>query len=189
MADCTEILTVEEIKNWAKCSYAVQITRLGLLDFCKYEIEKFHLSIITGLRQGTACNQCTVSDVIPYSRPGHGCRPGQCRCPSIPCALGVCDNIRNLVEKEHRYNQIYWKSTNMADWFLCPWEIAKCFLQEVDYKDKNTPEFTDFNSIISLIKNNRRFAKLYSFPNLEAICERVSVFKCKSIFHRIIIIV
>lgn len=174
MADYKLLFQSKENQNWAKCSYAIQVTRLGLLEFCKNEIVKFHSRITSTFPQGTRCSSCKRENVIPYSKPGHQCRKGRCRCFSTPCVKGVCDKLKNLVETEHRRKQISWKNTNISDWVQNPWEIAKCYFPETGYIDKKTAESTDFNGIISLIMNNRIFERMSSLPNLETVCDRVS---------------
>lgn len=176
MADYKEIFKTAENQNWLKCCYAIQVVRQGLLDFCTHEIGKFHTAITSKLPQTnvTTCTNCKTSDVIPYSKPGHSCRVGKCRCPSSICVFGVCHILKAAIEKEHRYKHISWKNTNIAAWLLSPWEIAKCYFPPDGYKRKMTAEETDLNGIISLIKNNTIFERLSSLQNFETTFDRVS---------------
>lgn len=177
MADYKKIFISAEHQNWAKCFYAFQVGRLGLLELCKNEIEDFHLHVISQLPPETiqACTHCTTTDIIPYSRPGHKCRQGHCRCPSKPCPNGICDILKAEIEREHRYTQISWKNTNIRDWCLSSWEMAKCYFPMDGYKGKTKPEDTDFNGIITLIKNNKIFERCFSPQNFHAKFDKVSL--------------
>lgn len=176
MTDLEATFKTKENQNWAKCSFAIQIARLGLLELCKCKIRQFHLNIISKLPPGAikVCINCSESDIIPYSQPGHRCRVGQCKCPSKQCPLSVCDILKTEIEREHRYNQISWKNTNIGEWFNSSWEVAKCFFPLKGYKTKKTAEETDFNGIISLIMNNKIFERSSSLPNFQLTLDRVS---------------
>lgn len=163
MAEWKEFFKTNENQNWAKCVFAIKIAREGLIEYCKKEIETFHASITSKLPQGTvtACTGCTVSDIIPYSRPGHTCKQGECKCPSKPCPFGICDKMKDNIEKEHRYKHISWKNTKISDWLCCPWEVAKCYFPLTGYQGKSDEE-TDFNGLISLLINNKIFETTFS---------------------------
>lgn len=177
MSEYKAIFTTKEKRNWVKCSFAIQIVRLGLLEFCKSKIDTFHSSLISKLPAGTvtACTNCSEVDVIPYSKPGHRCCRGNCRCPSKPCPLRVCDTLRTNIESEHLYNQISWKNTTIGEWLPSSWEVAKCYFPVNGYKTKKTAEETDFNGFISLMMNCKIFERSSSLLKFQITWDRVSV--------------
>lgn len=174
MADCRQLFRSKESQNWLQCSLAVHIVRKGLLRFCQDQAEKFHKAITTKLSITEACTKCSMQDVIPYSQPGHSCRHGHCRCPSVPCALNFCDRMKKEIEREHRQKHISWKNTNMAKWLLCSWEVAKCYFLLEGYKEKEVSE-TDFNDLICLMKTNRHFERLTSLVKCHNIWDTVRI--------------
>lgn len=173
MADYKDIFKSVDSQNWLKVSFAVEIARQSLLQFCNDEIAKLHSAITSTLPPGPACNGCKLSEVIPYSNENHRCkRP--CNCPPKPCPHGVCCSLRKAVEKEHRFQEISWNYTNLAAWRTDSWEIAKCYLPPDGYNSKTAKDI-DFNGVISLITNNKKIGSTFSFSNLQAECKKVSV--------------
>lgn len=179
MTDYMAIFKTKESQNWAKCSVAIQVARLGILEFCQSKIKNFHSYLISKLPPGSAiaCTTCNVRDVLPYSTSGHRCRV--CKCPSKQCPVGICDVLRNEIEKQHRYGVISWKNTNIENWFDTPWEVAKCYFPPDGYKLKTTGEETDINGLISLILMNKVFESFSALPDFRQTWEKVSA-KC---FH------
>lgn len=175
MVDYKAIFKRKENQNWVKCSLAIQIARLGLIEFCKYEIGKFHIGITKTLPVGKPCTTCRLQDVIPYSKSGHKCRSGHCTCISKPCKLRVCDTMKTKIENEHMFNQISWKNTDISGWFTSPWEVAKCYFPTDGYRNKKTAEETDFNGLISLMMNCKIFERLSSLQHFQIAWEKVSM--------------
>lgn len=171
MSHYTDIFKTPENQNWAKCWFASEITRRGLLEICKYELKNFHAIITSNLPIGP-CKSCKVQDVIPYSK-SHRCRPGQCNCPSKQCVLGICHILRTKIEQEHSYREISWKNTNVEEWRQNEWEVAKCYFPKDGYINKKTAEDTDLNGVLSFIFCNKLFKKLFSSANLQ-LCVKVS---------------
>lgn len=170
MSDYTDIFRTEENQNWAKCCFAVEIARRGLLEICESEIRTFHLKILSKVKEGPACKNCSIQEIIPYSSPNHKCKHGKCNCPSKSCPLGICDTFRIQMENEHRYKELSWKNTNIEEWRNSPWEVAKCYFPKDGYITKLSAEQTDFHGIISLIINNNQLRKRFSPHTLNLAC-------------------
>lgn len=172
MSDFKDIFETVENQNWVKCWFAVEIARRGLLELCKDVIRTLHSTILSKVPPGPACKTCKLHEVIPYSISVHKCKRGKCSCPSKRCNLKVCDTFRAEIEKEHKYNEISWKNTNVEEWRNNPWEIAKCFFPRDGYKAKKDAEDTDFNGIANLLINNNLFRNYLSKSSLQ-LCEKV----------------
>lgn len=89
----------------------------------------------------------------------------------------------DCIEQEHRFHGPSWKNTDASGWCVDSWQIAKCFMPPDGYLNVHIPQETDFNGLISIILNCKRFDKhlpcLQSQTNVfEKVSCNVSFFLC-----------
>lgn len=184
-----ELFKTQGLRNWFTCALATQITRKGILDFVINEMENFQkealAEIVTkwNLPQGSTCNFCTTQSIVSClalntSGKMHG---GKCLSRKVsaqPCPSKICDNFVTLIEMEHRFKTPSWKNTDASKWCFSSWEIAKCFCPPDGYREVISANNTDFNGIISILQNCKRFDRLLSadLSTSNNLCDKVCAY-------------
>lgn len=179
--------------NWLKGALAILFAKQGLDDFITFEITQFQQDILTSIFKNKKisaeknCNLCTTENVLHCPTSNFCPRGRKCtfhdgllshKRPSRPCPNNICQDIRDGVRREHRYNVPSWRNTDARMWCSDPFEIAKCYMPPDGYSAVSSLSSTDFNGSMSIIMNNKRFqnsigASLDLTPN---ICTEVMFF-------------
>ncbi|XP_052819916.1 uncharacterized protein LOC128245729 [Mya arenaria] len=175
MASYRESLKEKEAQNWVKAALALNITKDGLQDFLEDVLTCVHQDIYStvrtskGLPSGAACAHCFTENVLKCPTRGICTSTRNCRfhnCPQklyAPCPNGICEGVRDEIDKHHRFSGPSWKNTNADKWGTIPWEIGKCFLPPDGYKTVSSIKDSDFNGVISVMMNCKDFQNKLSF--------------------------
>jgi hypothetical protein len=171
MAGLVSTLTNGSFHNWLKGALGILYAKEGLAEFVRAEFTQFHTDLLNsiwaspGIPAGTTCNSCTTANITKCHTQGF-CNPGHCKIhhptvpekiPNKPCPNRICDALMIAIRKKHRHKGPSWKNTDARNWCVDPFELAKCFLPPDGYFDIHSFEETDFNGILSVIINNKRF--------------------------------
>ena len=126
--------------NWWKQWQAVFITRKALLPTVKLEADNLHKD----LEQRAAKAQSCPND--------HGYAKDNSR---IPCQYHTV--FRDEVKSVHKRQKPSWRNSKTGSWKTSPFSVAKLFMQDAGYDDKNSFDETDFNGVAAFIYNCGRF--------------------------------
>jgi hypothetical protein len=157
------VLSEMKFQNWIKNGVVLVLTKEGLQDIVANEITNFHDELYrdknTKTKITTPCKTCLTENVVKCSSKNKICRFYQRKCVNVhkTCPLGVCQNVRAGIEDAHRFNRPSWKNTDARQWSDAPWQIAKCFMSTDGYDSSLSAAETDFNGIINVIINCKRF--------------------------------
>ncbi|XP_053382097.1 uncharacterized protein CXorf38 homolog [Mercenaria mercenaria] len=165
-------LSGPKFKNWITAGLAVLFTKEGIEPTVYDEIERFQQKCLSdicnnnGLPAGATCSSCCTENVVvcPTNRI---CNVGRGQCSfhrnsatqylASGCPNKICHNFKNEIQSAHRFYGPSYKNTDATQWCSNPWEVAKCFMPPDGYKDVTSAAETDFNGIISVIKNYKEF--------------------------------
>lgn len=176
------------LQFWLKGALAILFVKEALAEFVDSEIKQFQKDVLQniitskGLPQGTTCSSCTTASLLKCPT-GKFCDTGRkCKAHTsihavrspIRCPKALCNELKDAILTEHRFKEPFWKNTEAQRWCTDAFHIAKCYMPE-GYSDVKTINETDFNGILSVIINNKRFqnkmkAKLDMKPN---VCTKV----------------
>ncbi|XP_053390491.1 uncharacterized protein LOC128553377 [Mercenaria mercenaria] len=178
MAALVQTTDTESFQNWLRGALAVFFAKQGLQSFVVDELTQFQRDLLTSIFKnknlpiGTTCTNCTTENVL-YCPTQNFCTKGQ-KCnmhdPSIPdktpkpCPNNICHDVKDAIRREHRYNGPSWKNTNAKGWCTNVIEIAKCYMPPDGYTNVTTITDTDFNGILTVILNNKRFESKMTAP-------------------------
>lgn len=173
MDDYKHILDSEETRNWFKCAMGLIITKKGLAGFIENEINQFHQDILrevlteNNLPDGSTCKSCTTESVVPCPAKDICTNRGSGKCnfhnmPQKVCSFNICNALVRKIELEHKHAGPSWKNTDASKWCISAWELAKCFMPADGYLDVKSAKETDFNGLISVLQNCKRFDTLLS---------------------------
>ncbi|XP_060551404.1 uncharacterized protein LOC132712979 [Ruditapes philippinarum] len=157
------VLSEMKFHNWIKNGVVLVLTKEGLQDIVANEITNFHDELYrdktTKTKITTPCKTCLTENVVKCSSKNKICRFYQRKCVNVhkTCPFGVCQNVRDGIEDAHRFNRPSWKNTDARQWSDAPWQIAKCFMSTDGYESSLSAAETDFNGIINVIINCKRF--------------------------------
>lgn len=166
MADYSDILNNPDNQNWVKIALAVHITREGLLPVVKKTILQFQSSILKNIGRASAdlpatCNSCETYHLLSCPTTGACSRAtGRCKyhsAPPRPCPEGICNKFKAEIEANHRFRTPSWKNTDAKAWCTDSWQIAKCYMSPDGYSNVQSAEETDFNGIVNVFINCKRF--------------------------------
>jgi hypothetical protein len=191
-ASLTPTLIDKDFRNWLKGALAALFARQGLKDFVQNEITDFQKDLLNdvwkviGIPAGTTCNACTTANLLVCPTHGFCAKGKKCtvhdpKCsnlkPNQPCPHNMCTALRDAILKEHRYRGPSWKNTDARGWCTDAYQLAKCFMPPDGYADKASLAETDFNGVIAVVINNKRFEKKLSvnFSSKNNICEEVCI--------------
>ncbi|KAK2160549.1 hypothetical protein NP493_1639g00014 [Ridgeia piscesae] len=102
--------------NWLKASMALKCCGEGLVDLCSYVITTFHTTLIT--QHGPAV--CPFPRIVKKITFDRGSRSWK-----VNCSCGVCDTWLQSIASELATNQYSWENTDVNEWPLHPWQLAK----------------------------------------------------------------
>ncbi|XP_052227337.1 uncharacterized protein LOC127842048 isoform X3 [Dreissena polymorpha] len=149
MASLAGVFKEKERTNWLKAWLALDIAKLGFENFVTSESQNFHDHIYDQVR--STCTSCTTENV---------------RKKNFICPMQICNEVREKIMSEHRYNSGSWNNTDAQEWQTnrgyC--EIAKFYIQTDGYAAKTSFQEIDFNGVVSYMLNCKRFESLLSFP-------------------------
>ncbi|XP_052222394.1 uncharacterized protein LOC127838604 isoform X2 [Dreissena polymorpha] len=149
------VSTDKEINNWFKACIAINITKVGLTNFVKTEMQKVHVSV------GKSCGICSIENVMSCPTSGL-CKKKK----GIKCTFHqtksyrqchTCEQVKQKITSLHRFQGPSWKNTKPELWISDEWEIAKCFLPPDGYNHVMCIQKSDFNGVISVILNCKYF--------------------------------
>ncbi|XP_053378894.1 uncharacterized protein LOC128548359 [Mercenaria mercenaria] len=171
MAALVQTTETKGFQNWLRGALAVLFAKQGLQSFVIDELTQFQRDVLTSIFKnknlpiGTTCTNCTTENVL-YCPTQNFCTKGQ-KCnmhdPSVadktpqPCSNNICHDVKDAIRHEHRYKGPSWKNTNAKGWCTDVIEIAKCYMPPDGYTNVTTITDTDFNGILAVILNNKRF--------------------------------
>ncbi|XP_053378903.1 uncharacterized protein LOC123526359 isoform X2 [Mercenaria mercenaria] len=171
MASSLPVIQDKEFVNWLKGALALLFAKQGLDDFVSDEMTQFQKDMLASIFQkkalpaGTVCNSCTTENILACPTQNF-CSKSRCKLhdtgqadkrPNQPCPNGLCQDIRDCIRREHRYNGPSWKNTNARRWSNDAFEIAKCYMPPDGYSGVTSLADTDFNGTLAVIINNKRF--------------------------------
>ncbi|XP_053378905.1 uncharacterized protein LOC128548361 [Mercenaria mercenaria] len=171
MASSLPMIQDKEFVNWLKGALALLFAKQGFDDFVSDEMTQFQKDMLASifkkkaLPAGTVCNSCTTENVLACPTPNF-CSKGRCKLhdtgqsdkqPNQPCPNGLCQDMRESIRREHRYDGSSWKNTNASRWSNDAFEIAKCYMPPDGYSGVTRLADTDFNGTLTVIINNKRF--------------------------------
>ncbi|KAK2176434.1 hypothetical protein NP493_661g01000 [Ridgeia piscesae] len=135
--------------KWLKAGMALKCCGEGLVDFCTDVITTFHTTLIT--QHGPAvCSSPLNPKKMTYDRGSKSWR--------VNCACGVCDTWLQSIASELATNQYSWKNTDVNEWPLHPWQLAKVFMGDGKDPTNHDPADTDTAGFLQLIINCQLFA-------------------------------
>ena len=164
-----------EYINWIKVGQGLQCCGEGLIDFCTDVIDNFHKSLKQ--QYGMCHSPCTPKD-IKYDK--------KKKCWEVTCACGICDRWFQSVKQEKATAQFCWNNTNLQDWSLHPWQLAKVFMGQGKDPTSHDPVDTDPAGFLQLILNCKRFAGLVDAAKVQAVSLRflfTSLISLKNIYE------
>ena len=135
--------------NWLKVGMALKCCGEGLVDFCSDIITTFHTTLV--MRHGPAvCPFPRNAKKITYDRGS--------RSWTVNCACGVCDTWLQSIASELATNQYSWKNTDVNEWPLHPWQLAKVYMGPGHDPTSHDPSDGDIHGLVQLIINCHLFA-------------------------------
>ena len=147
-----------EYIRWLKVGQGLQCCAEGLTDFCTDVIDNFHSSLST--QHGVCTSPSTPKNIV---------RDRTNRCWTVTCPCGVCDSWLRSIEQEKATAQFSWKNTNVQDWSLNPWQLAKVFMGPGQDPTSHDPADTDPAGFLQLILNCKLFAGLVDATKVQAV--------------------
>ncbi|KAH3849107.1 hypothetical protein DPMN_091500 [Dreissena polymorpha] len=174
MVKLADVWSDPEITNWLKLWLAIDETTTVLRQFVDDEMKSFHTDILQFIKSklhlptNAKCTNCLTLNLIKCFTNGI-CKRDRSGCKTHKtirhrtCPQNICDKFRDEIIKEHRYSNCSWKNTSAEVWADNRWEVAKCYMPPDGYSGVGTSEDTDFNGIISVIINCKRFDSKLSF--------------------------
>ena len=144
--------------NWLKVGQGLQCCAEGLIDFCTNVIDSFHSSLIA---QYGVCTFPNTAKNIIYDRGN--------RCWKVTCPCGVCDSWFRSIALEKATGQFSWKNTELQDWPLHPWQLAKIFMGQGQDSTSHDPADTDPAGFLQVILNCKKFAGLVDAAKVRAV--------------------
>jgi hypothetical protein len=188
----TPTLIQNDFKNWLRGALAALFAKEGLIAFVNKEITDYQNDLlndackVNSIPAGTTCSSCTTANILVCPTPGFCSKGKKCNVhdpkissltPNKRCPLGLCSALSNSIRNEHRYKGPSWKNTDARGWCTDAYQLAKCYMPPDGYADKASLAETDFNGVIAVIINNKRFEKKMStnFSNKANICEEVYI--------------
>ena len=149
-----------EYLNWLKAGMALKCCGEGLVDFCSDVITKFHTTLIT--QHGPSkCHFQYNPKTIKYDK---GIKSWK-----VNCACGVCNAWLQSIASQLATNQYSWKNTDVNEWPLHPWQLAKVFMGPGKDPTSHDPTDTDTAGLLQLILNCKLFAGLLVNATVEAV--------------------
>ena len=147
-----------EYIRWLKVGQGLQCCAEGLIDFCTDVIDNFHKSL---KQQHGVCPSPSTPKGIKYDK--------KKKCCEVNCACGICDRWFQSVKQEKATAQFSWKNTNLQDWSLHPWQLAKVFMGPGQDPTSYDPADTDPAGFLQLILNCKLFAGLVDATKVHAV--------------------
>ncbi|XP_052229128.1 uncharacterized protein LOC127843272 isoform X4 [Dreissena polymorpha] len=178
MACLADVFSEQEITNWLKGCLGLNIAKHALEVFVDRELKDVHTRMFQKVRRRlnlpatTVCTNCCTANLLKCPTHNVCKKQGKYFCKSMhnapnkkprPCSLKICDEVRDEIIQEHRYDQPSWKNTAAEHWENNHWQIAKCFLPPDGYTGVGSAHETDFNGIISVMLNCKHFDSKVSF--------------------------
>ena len=137
--------------NWLKAGQGLKCCGEGLIDFCTAEINKFHSSLIVE-HGNTVCPFPKSSKKITFDKGNKSYK--------VNCTCGVCDAWLGSIASQLATGQFCWKNTDVQEWPLQSWQMAKVFMGAGKDPSSYNPADTDTAGFLQLILNCRVFAGL-----------------------------
>ncbi|XP_053378893.1 uncharacterized protein LOC123526342 isoform X2 [Mercenaria mercenaria] len=178
MAALVQTTETKGFQNWLRGALAVLFAKQGLQSFVVDELTQFQRDLLTlifknnNLPTGTrVCTNCTTENVLKcrthnFCPKGRQCNMHDASVPDKtpkPCPNNICHAVKDAIRREHRYNGPSWKNANAKGWCTDVTEIAKCYMPD-GYTNVTTITDTDFNGILAVILNNKRFKSKMTAP-------------------------
>ncbi|KAH3747620.1 hypothetical protein DPMN_182048 [Dreissena polymorpha] len=146
----SENLRGKDEQNWLKCTIAAFTAKDALVKFATDSFTNFYEDVrqtivnTKGIGKHITCSACTID------------KKGQLHTTGKLCP-GICSGIRYLIWNNHRFKRTAyigpsWGNTDSTKWCTNSWELAKCYMPETGYREKDA-DTTDFNGIISAVYN------------------------------------
>ncbi|KAH3823145.1 hypothetical protein DPMN_124944 [Dreissena polymorpha] len=169
MAKLGDVFTEKERTNWLKALLGLNITKVGLHNFVDIEIKMLQQSFVQP-QLNSLCSSCVTANLLKCPTRGV-CKPlnGICTMHDTPakqtrgCPTKFCEKFRDEIVINHKFSNPSWKNTSAEEWTKNHWQIAKCFLPREGYANVNSIQNTDFNGVINVIINCKRFDGRFSF--------------------------
>ena len=142
--------------NFLKLGRAVMCTAHGLAGLVAYVIDDFHSSLVNQ-HTSDICIQWGTKKVIKQRKEGW----------HIDCGCGVCEPwMRSIAAAESTTpkTKICWQNTNVDDWPVDSWQLAKVFMSPGKKDSCNSLEDTDPAGILQVMINCSHFGQL---PDLD----------------------
>ncbi|KAI0225165.1 hypothetical protein LSAT2_023924, partial [Lamellibrachia satsuma] len=157
--------------RWLKVGQGLQCCAEGLTDFCTDVIDNFHKS----LKQlhGVCTSPSTAKNIV-YDK--------KKKCWTVTCACGVCDRWFQSVKLEKAAAQFCWNNTNLQDWSLRPWQLAKVFMGQGQDPTSHDPVDTDPAGFLQLILNCKQFAGRVDATKVQALYN-MNYHQCDSTYY------
>jgi hypothetical protein len=164
-------LNTESFIYWLKLGLAIQYTKEAIEPAIINDTDQFQEEILKdvytkkGVCRGTTCCSCRTENLVPCPTRDF-CTKGkkaQCKVHSQPgnqnrvCPNNICDTFMYKIRDEHRYFKPSWKNCNAERLCAEPIQIAKCFMPKDGYADVTSFDDVDFNGVLNVIINNKRF--------------------------------
>ncbi|KAH3811686.1 uncharacterized protein LOC127833603 [Dreissena polymorpha] len=160
MAASTHMFTDKETNNWFKACLALNLTKEGLANFLKTELQKLQTAV------GISCGNCSTQKLVLCPTNPYCSKRKRNYCPyhksQIPQSCLTCDKVKQNIESHHRYNNPSWRNTDATKWASDYWEIGKCFLPPDGYSSVLSVQESDLNGVISILLNCTHFQNCLS---------------------------
>ncbi|XP_052791209.1 uncharacterized protein LOC128225189 [Mya arenaria] len=167
MANLKDFISDDQGINWLKSNLSLKITRKGLIGLVDGEMQSLQKDSYNKARTTprAACNQCCTTNLLVglprYKYPNNKPPPKTNHCPN-----SICDGIRQNIESEHCFRRPSWKNSDAKQWSTNHWQFAKCYMPPDGYAQVLSATDTDFNGIINVLINCKRFDGKFTFPNV-----------------------
>lgn len=173
MAGCHSKLSDKRFQNWIKASYAGNIAKEGVAGIVLDKIKKFHRDVLAEvlaeekLDDGARCSVCKTENILKCPTRGvceirsgvcsyHNCKENEYR----ECPNRICDRLRIIIRKSHRFRNPSLKNTFADLWCTHPLEIAKCYLPREGYLGVKDISEMDLNGILNIMINHLAFKEI-----------------------------
>lgn len=146
--------------NWIHAGWGLKYCGEGLIDFCEDKIKTFHQSLID-----QHCNrECPFPNKTKKITYDSGSSSWK-----VNCACGVCDEWLKSIESQLGPYQFSWENTDVKEWPIRFWQLAKIFMDPGTDATNHDPAKTDIARLLQLISNCKLFAGLLDTSKTESV--------------------
>ena len=144
--------------NFLKLGRAVKCTAEGLAGLVDDVVNGFRSSLVNQ-HTDAVCIRHGMEKVIKQKN-------GRWQ---IDCGCGVCEPWMRSIAAESTTSKICWQNTNVDDWPVDPWQLAKVYMSPGKKDSCNSLQDTDPAGILQVMINCALFGQLLDVQKVKAV--------------------